>query len=168
MSCLRCFLLPDCLCYFNFAFPWRALGYMMLMMMKLNQERNYFFLSLPKLGREVKISFFQERSRSCNLDPRPLWEQFCWSIGHPVPTPKITTSPWKNFLLLHLRAGAQRSSADIYCPFLAGMSALCNRNSNSREAKSSLVLPPATGKSALRKLENALPHHLRRGYRIAH
>lgn len=138
MSCLRCFLLPDCLCYFIFAFPWRALGYMTLMMMKLNQERKGFFLSLPKLGREVKISFFQERSRRCNLDSRPLWEQFCWSIGHPVPTPKITTSPWKNFLLLHLRAGAQRSFIDMYCPFLAGMSALCNTNSNSREAKAAL------------------------------
>lgn len=113
----------------------------------------------------MKISFFQERRGSCDLESRPLWELLCWSVGHLVPTPKIATSPWNDFSLPHLLAGNQRSSADVYHHFLAGMSAQNNGNRNSREAKTALV-----GKSAARKLEGtaAFPHHLSRGYRTAH
>lgn len=32
----------------------------------------YFLYPLPKIGKEMKIPFFQERSRSCDPDTRPL------------------------------------------------------------------------------------------------
>lgn len=81
----------------------------------------FFLFPLPKLGREVQIHFFQGRSGSCDVMPlRPLSKLLCWSVDHPVSTSKITTSPWNNFSLLYLKAGAQRSSFH----FLAGMSVL--------------------------------------------
>lgn len=117
----------------------------------------------------MKISFFQERSGSCDLDASPLCTLLCWSVDHPVPTLKIPTSSLNGFSLPHLKAGVQRSSADVHRPFLAGMSALNNRNSNSRETKAT-GLPPTIRKSAVGKLEStaASPHHLSRGYRMAH
>lgn len=152
LSCVNYFLLPDCPCYLIFAFPWGALRYLMkLLMMKLNQEMKLFFLfPLPELGKEVKISFFQERSGSCDVDTRPLCKLLCWSVDHPIPNPRITTSPWNDFSLPHLKARTHRSSADVYCHFLAGMPALNNRNSNSKRGQSSLGLPPAIRKSAVR------------------
>lgn len=50
-----------------------------------------------------------------------LCKLFCWSAVHPIPTPKIAASPWNSFLLPHIKAGAQSSSADTYHHFLAGI-----------------------------------------------
>lgn len=65
----------------------------------------------------------------------------CFAGGHPIPTPKFAAPPWNSFLLLHIKAGAQRSSADTYHHFLAGISAPNGTNNNSREAKAAFVFP---------------------------
>lgn len=112
---------------------------------EVESVKGTFFLCfpfpLPKLGKEIEVLFLQEWSRSCDPDTRPLCKLFCWSIGHPIPTPKITVPPWNSFLLPHIKAGAQRSSADMYHHFLAGISALNGTNNSTREAKAAFVFP---------------------------
>lgn len=78
----------------------------------------FLYFPLPKIEKEMKIPFFQETCRSCDPDTRPLCKLFCWSIVHPIPTPKIAASSWNSFLLPHLKAGSQSSSADTYHHFL--------------------------------------------------
>lgn len=125
----------------------------------------FFSFPLPKVGKKMKIPFFQERSRSYDPHTRPLCKLFCWSIGHPISTPKIAAPPWNSFLLPHINAGAQRSSADTYHHFLAGISVLNGTNNNSREAKAAFVFPLGNQLSRSWRVPSQI---FWAGYRVAH